>query len=105
MRVVERGAEDLSAGKVLERSRDPPPHRHTRRVEGPRGAEAGQRRAIRAQQEDGLYEIAASLLDGERRQLAVVERALGHHAIHRETELLLDLDQRELGHGGVAATV
>ena len=68
-------------------------------------AEPGQRRAIGAQQEDRLDEIAARLLDGERGQRAVVAGAFGHHAVDRQAELLVDLRERELGHGAVAAAL
>ena len=66
-------------------------------------AEARQGRAIGAQQEDRLDQIAARLLDRQRRELAVVERAFGHHAVDRQAELLVDLLERELRHGAVAA--
>ena len=70
---------------------------------GSRGAEARQRRAEGAHQEDRLDQVAARLLDRERRELAVVERAFGHDPVDRKRELLGDLLERELRHRRIAA--
>ena len=46
--------------------------------------EPRQRRAVGAQQEDRLDQVAPGLLHRQRGQLPVVERALRHHPVHRE---------------------
>ena len=91
MGVVVGRAQHLAARHVLEGRRDAPLGHHGRGVERQRIAEARQGRAIGAQQEDGLDQVAARLLDGERGERAVVAGALGHHAIDGEPELLVDL--------------
>jgi hypothetical protein len=68
MGVVVGRAQHLAARHVLEGRRDAPLGHHGRRVEGQRIAEARQGRAIGAQQEDRLDQVAARLLDGERGQ-------------------------------------
>ena len=87
MGIVEGGAENLAARKVLEGRRNSPANVHGRGVDWLAGAEARQRRAERAQQEDRLDQVAARLLDRERGQLAIVERTLGHHPVDCEREL------------------
>jgi hypothetical protein len=59
--------------------------------------------AERAGQKDRLDQIAPRLLDRQRRKLAVVQRAFGHHPVDRQTHLLGNLRQRQLRHRGVAA--
>jgi hypothetical protein len=97
MRVVERRAEHLSAGQILEGRGDAAAQGHRRRVERFSEAEARQRGAIGADQEDRLDHVAARLLDRERGDAPVVERALAHHAIDRQRQLLVDLRRRDSG--------
>ena len=66
-------------------------------------AEARQRGAVGAQQEDRLDQVAARLLDGQRGELAVVERALAHDAVDGERQLLADLREVSSGTRRVAA--
>ena len=66
-------------------------------------AEARQRGAIGAHEEDRLDQVAARLHDGERREFLVVERALAHGAVDREAELLDDLVEPQRRHAAVAA--
>ena len=91
MGVVEGRAQHLAAGHVLEGGRDAPPHRHPAGVDRQAGGEARQGGAVGAQQEDRLDHVAARLLDRERRQLRIVERAFAHHPGDAEAQLLLDL--------------
>ena len=72
---------------------------------GARMGEAGQGGAIGAQQERGLDQIALRLLDRECGEIAVVERALAHHAIDGAAELFRDLVEPELRDVGVAAAL
>jgi hypothetical protein len=60
------------------------------------------RRGSVAQQKDGFHQVTRSLLDGQGRELGVVHRALGHHPIHGQLELLADLRHREFGLRGIA---
>ena len=101
--VVEGRAQHLAARHILEGGGDAPLGHHAAGVDRQGVAEARQGGAVGAQQEDRLDQVAARLLDGERGQLAVVARALGHHAIDGERELLVDLLERELRHVAVAA--
>ena len=103
MRVVEGRAEHLAAGQVLEGRRDAPLDRHGGGVDRLADGDPRQGRAIGTQQEDRLDQIAARLLDGERRQAAIVERALGHHAVDRQRQLLVDLGAAQLGQRRIAA--
>ncbi len=105
MGVVEGGAENLAARNILEGRGNPAAHLHPAGIDRLGGAEARQRRAERAQQENRLDHVAARLLDGKRRELAVVQRALGHHAIDGEAELSGNLVQREFGNLTVAAAL
>ena len=105
MGVVVGRAQHLAARHVLEGRRDAPLGHHGRGVERQRIAEARQGRAIGAQQEDGLDQVATRLLDGECGERTVVAGALGHHAIDGEPELLVDLFQRELGDVAIAAAL
>lgn len=105
LRVVVRRTQHLAAGQVLESGGDAAVQRHARGVERHAVAEPRQRRAVGAQQKDGLHHVARGLLDGERGQFGVVDRALGHHAVDRELELLADLAHRQLRRAGVAAAL
>src|SRR5262249_60823141 len=88
----------------LENGGDASPHVHARAIERRRRAEARARGAKRAQEKDRFDQVSARLLDGERRELAVVERAFGHHAVDRERELLRDLIERNLRNAAIAAS-
>jgi hypothetical protein len=101
--VVEGRAKHLAARQILEGRGDAALDVHRSRIDRLRGAEAGQRGAVGADQENRLDHVAARLLDGERRELAVVERALAHYPIDRERELPGNLLEAELRHGGIAA--
>ena len=103
MGVVEGGPENLPARNILEGRGNPAAHLHRAGIDRLGRAEARQRGAERAHQEDRLDHVAARLLDGERRQFAVVQRALGHDAVDAERKLLGDLGQRHLGNVTVAA--
>ena len=103
VRVVEGRAEHLAARQVLVSRRDAPLGVHDRRIDWTRIAEARQCGAVGAHQEDRLDQIAARLHDGERRELPVVERALAHHPVDAEAELLDDLVEPERRHVAVAA--
>src|SRR3546814_3903515 len=59
---------------------------HRRAVDRQRLTETRQRGAVGAQQEDRFHEIALGLLDGERGEVTVVERALGHHPVDGELQ-------------------
>ncbi len=101
--VVESGAEDLAAGNVLEGRGDAAADLHVAGIDRLGGAEARQRGAEGANQEDRLDQVAARLLDRERGELAIIERAFRHHAIDTERKLFGDLRQRKLRHLPVAA--
>src|SRR5215468_1222383 len=104
VRIIERGPEHLAAGQILEDGGDAPSNVHARGVERRGRAQARAGGAKRAQEKDRFDQVSARLLDGERRQLAVVERAFGHHAVDRERELLRYLLERNLGNGTIAAS-
>src|SRR6516162_25689 len=101
--IIERRPEHLSAGQILENGGDAPSNVHARGIERRGRAQARARGAKRAQEKDRFDQVSARLLDGERRQLAVVQRALGHHAVDRERELLRYLLERNLGNAAIAA--
>ena len=66
-------------------------------------ADTGQGGAIGTDQENGLDQIATRLFDGQRRQIRVVERAFGHHPIHRQRQLMANLRDAQLGNVAGAA--
>src|SRR5215467_14270354 len=103
MRVIEGGAEDLSAGQILKGRRDAAADLHARSIDRNTGTETWQGRAIGTQQEDRLDQVAARLLDGKCGKIWIVDGALAHHAVHGEGELLANLCSRQLGHIGCAA--
>ncbi|MNI47326.1 hypothetical protein D3C73_1018380 [compost metagenome] len=103
--VVVGGAQDLPARHVLEGGRDTALQAHGARVDRLRVAIARQGRAIGAQQEHGFDHVARRLLERQRGQLRIVERALGHHARYRQRHLFANLVQAQLGHRAVAAPV
>ena len=69
---------------------------------GRAGAQARQGGAIGADQEDRLDQITARLFDRERRQVGIKKRALGHHPVHGQGQLLADLRDRQYGDRGIA---
>ncbi len=105
MGVVEGRPQHLAAGNVLEGGRDTAGDLHGAGIDGLGGAEARQGGAEGAHEERRLDEIAARLLDGQGREVAVVERALGHDAVDGERQLLADLGGRDFGDGRIAAAV
>src|SRR6056297_1032739 len=76
---------------------------HRRSLYRMRGPETRQRGAIGANEKNRLDQITARLLDGQRGKIRVVERTLGHDAVDGEAQLLADLRDAELRHGGIAA--
>ena len=96
--------EHLAAGQILVGRGDAAADRHLGRVERLGRAEARQRRAIGPHQEGRLDRIALRLLQRQRREIGIVERALVHDAAAGETHLLADLRDGELRHAFVAAT-
>ena len=103
MRIVVGGTEHLPAGQILEHRRDAPPDPHRRGIDRQRVREARQCRAIGAQQESRLDQIALRLLHGQRGKFPVVQRTFAHRAIHAAAELTLDLRQRQFRHRRIAA--
>ena len=97
LRVVVGGAQHLATRQVLEGGGDTPVQHHAAGVQRAGGAQARQRGAVGAQQENGFHQVACCLLDGKGGQLRVVHRSLGHDAVHRQLELLADLRYREFG--------
>ncbi|XQU71663.1 hypothetical protein OJJOAM_004452 [Cupriavidus sp. H18C1] len=105
LRIVIGRPEYLPARHVLEGRRDSPAQPHRAGIERQRVAEARQRGAIRAQQEHRLDLVAGGLLQGQRGEMRVVQRALGHHAGDGQRHLLADLGQRQFRHGRIAAAI
>ncbi len=103
--VVEGRPQHLAAGNVLEGRRDTAGDLHRAGIDRLGGAEARQGGAEGADEEGGLDEIAARLLDGQRRKVAIIERALGHDAVDGEGQLLADLGGRDFRHRRIAAAV
>ena len=103
MGVVIGRSEHLPAGQILVGGRDATADRHGGGVERLGGAETRQRRAIGAHQEGGLDDVALRLLQRERGEVLVVERALVHHAGAGQSLLLADLGDGDFRHGRIAA--
>jgi hypothetical protein len=78
--IVEGRPQHLSARRILEGGGDAPVDAHGRRVDRLRCAKTRGGGAKGAYQKDRLDQVAARLLDGERRKLAVIERALAGRA-------------------------
>ena len=104
MGVIERLAKHLTAGQILKRRGNAAAHVHRAGVDGFRCREPRQRGAESTQQKKRFDQIAPRLLDGQCRQVAIVERAFGHHAINRQGHLRFDLGDGEFRHTRVAAT-
>src|SRR5215469_15315641 len=96
MGVIEGGPKDLAAWNILEGGGDPPAQAHVAGVNRLGRAEARQRCAKGADQEDRLDHVAARLLDCERCKFAVIKRSLAHHPIGGQSKLPGDLSKREL---------
>ncbi len=105
MGVIEGRAEHLTARDILESRGNPPPHLHFAGFDRLGRPEPRQRGAKGAQQENRFDHVAAGLLDGQRREFAIVQRALRHHPIDTKAELLRDLRQRDLRDFAIAATL
>ena len=103
MGVVVGRPQHLPAGQVLVNRRDAPLQPHVFAGQRLADRQARQGGAIGAQQEDRLHQIAAGLFDGQRRQLAIVDAAFGHHPIHRQPQLLFDLFRADRRQRVVAA--
>ena len=103
MGIVEGGTEQLAAREVLEGGRDTALDAHPAGFERLRVAEARQRGAIGAHEEDGFDQVATRLHDGKGGELAIVERALSHGSIDGEAELLDDLVEAQGGNIAIAA--
>ena len=101
--VVVGRAEQLAAGEVFVDGGDAAAQRHRGGIDRGGVAEAGQGGAVGAQQEGGFDQVALRLFDCQGGEFGVVERAFGHHPIHRAAHLLLDLRQGEVWHRRVAA--
>ena len=84
----------MAAGGIFENGRNPSLDLHLGRIEGLAVIQPGQGGAIGAQQKRRLDQIAPGLLDGEGRQVWVIQTAFRHDAIDRQLQLLLDLPQR-----------
>jgi hypothetical protein len=56
--------------------------------------EPRQRRPVGAEQEHRLDQIAARLLDRQRRQFRIIKRALAHHPVDGKRQLPGDLLER-----------
>ena len=89
--VVVGRAQHLAARQVLVGRRDAAADRHAGGVDRLRRAEAGQGGAIGAHQEGGLDDVALRLLQRQRREIGIVERALVHDAGAGQRLLLADL--------------
>src|SRR5262245_37555191 len=72
--IVERRPEHLSAGQILENGGDASSQVHPRGIERRGCAQARARGAKRTQEKDRFDQVSARLLDGERRELAVIQR-------------------------------
>ncbi len=105
MGVVEGRPEDLAARNILEGRGDPPANLHRAGVDRLGGAEPRQGGAKGAHQEDRLDHVAARLLDRQRRQFAVIQRAFGHDPIDAEAQLFGDLRQRHFRNVAIAAAL
>ncbi len=96
--IVERRAEKLPSRQILVGRRHAALDLHCGRVERLRIAEARQRRAVGAQQEDRLDHVASRLADSECCEGTVVERGFGHDPVDGECQLrddLVDPDRRQ----------
>src|SRR6202043_1221133 len=103
MGVVEGRPEDLAARNILEGGGNPPPHLHPPRVDRLGRAETRQGGAEGADQEDRLDHVATRLLDRQRSELAIVQRAFAHHPIDGKAELAGYLRKPEFSNIGIAA--
>ena len=103
MGVVEGRPEHLPAGQVLEGCRDPP---GSAIAPVSKGTDAPKRGSVvrKARTRNTASTTSPrACLSGERREVGVVERALGHHAVDQQRHLLADLRDGQLRHGRVAA--
>src|SRR6266404_1448225 len=73
MGVVESGSENLAARNILERRGNPATHLHPGGIDRFGRAEARQGGTEGADQKDRLDHVAARLLDGKRREFAIIQ--------------------------------
>jgi hypothetical protein len=105
MRVIEGRTKNLAARDILEGRGNPANDPHAAGIDRLGGTEPRQRGAEGADQEDRLDHVASRLLDGERRKLPVIERALAHDAVDGKAKLLGDLGKRHLRHIAIATAL
>ncbi|MNF89894.1 hypothetical protein D3C84_724390 [compost metagenome] len=104
MGVVEGRPQQLPARYVLERGREASAELHVLRVDRQARAEARQRGAISAQQENRLHHVPCRLFDRQRGQLFVIQRAFAHHPRHCQRQLLTNLLDAQLSDRRIAPT-
>jgi hypothetical protein len=92
--VVEGRAKQLPARQVLVDRRDAPLDQHLAGVHRLRMTKPRQRRPVGAEQEHRLDQVAARLLDRQRRQFRIIERALAHHPVDGKRQLPGNLLER-----------
>ena len=102
MGVIKGRTQDLPARHILEGRGNAALTQHVARIDRFGIAETGQGGAIGPDQKDRFDQIAACLLDRQRREVGIKERSFGHDAVHRQPELLADLRDRKLGHRSIA---
>ena len=103
MGIVERRPQHLPAGQILVGRGNAAAQRHCGGVDRLGEAEARQRGAIGADEKDRLDQVAARLLDRQRRYAAIVKGTLAHHPIDGERKLLVDLRGRHFRRVAIAA--
>ena len=103
--IVIGGAKNLPAGEILECGGDASANGHGARIHRLRRTKTRQGRAIGAHQESRLDRVALRLLQGERGQILIIERALVHDAGDGQLHLLADLACLQFWRCGVATTL
>ncbi len=103
MGIVEGGPEELAAGQVLPCGGNAPQDPHGRGIYRVRGPETRQGRPVGTDKKDGFRQIALRLLDRQRGEFPVVERAFGHDPVHGKPQLSDKLIEAQLGNGRIAA--
>ena len=102
MRVVKRVSQNLPAGDVFVGGGNTPSYPHGCRVHGQGRAKAAQRGAEGPQQKNGFHKVASGLFYRQRGKFRRVQRAFGHHPVHRQGKLLHNLIHAEFRHRGIA---
>jgi hypothetical protein len=95
--IVGRGPQDLTARYLFEGGRDSALDPHPAGIDWQTIGQPGQGGSVGTQQKRGFHQIACGLLDRERSELGVIERALGHYTGYRSMQLLLNLRDRQFG--------